>query len=108
MTLMTRSVTLITALLAAAALIAATFAAGPASAIVPPKNCGTVSVKGKTYNIKSDQLRCPKAREYSVRYLKTRSKPAAYKCFTYSGSSIKFRCVAAKYNPDRTFYAIKR
>jgi hypothetical protein len=108
MTHLTRPLIVFSALLAAAALFAAMFAAGPAGAIVPPKNCGKVTVKGKTYNIKADQLRCTKARDYSVAYLKTRDKPRYYKCFSYSGSAIKFRCIAARYNPDRTFWAIKR
>jgi hypothetical protein len=105
---MTRTVILLGALVAAVALFAATFAAKPAGAIVPPKNCGKVTVKGKVYNIKSDQLRCKRARRYSVRYLKYRTHPDAYKCYSYPGSSIKFRCVAARYNPDKTYYAIKR
>ena len=106
MTHVIRTAALLTTL--AAALFAATLAAGPAGAIVPPKNCGKVTVKGKTYNIKADQLRCTKAREYSIRYLKTKGRPSGYSCFTYQGSSIKFRCVNPRYNPDKTYYAIKR
>jgi hypothetical protein len=108
MTHMTRTVTVFTALLAAVALFAVSFAARPAGAIVPPKDCDTVKVAGKRYNIKADQLRCKLAREYSVRYLRYKTKPSGYKCYSYSGSKIKFRCVAARYNPDRTYYAIKR
>jgi hypothetical protein len=103
-----RPATILTALLAAAALFAAAFAAGPAGAIVPPKDCGKVKVGHKTYNIKADQLKCASARDYSVTYLKTHHKPRYYSCYSYSGSSIKFRCIATKYNPDRTFWAIKR
>jgi hypothetical protein len=95
-------------LLAAAALLVPAFAAGPAGAIVPPKNCGKLTVKGKTYNIKADQLKCTKARDYSADYLRTRDKPRYYKCYSYTGSAIKFRCIATKYNPDKTFWAIKR
>ena len=95
-------------LLAAAALFVAAFAAGPAGAIVPPKNCGKVTVKGKTYNIKADQLKCTKARDYSVDYLRSRDKPRYYKCYSYTGSAIKFRCIATHYNPDKTYWAIKR
>ena len=106
MTHVIRTAALLTTL--AVALLAATLAARPAGAIVPPKNCGKVTVKGKAYNIKADQLSCKKAREYSIRYLKTGRKASGYSCFTYKGSSIKFRCVNSKYNPDRTYYAIKR
>jgi len=108
MTHVIRTAALITSLVAAVALLAVTFAARPAGAIVPPKNCGKVTVKGKTYQIKSDQLRCKTARKYSINYLRSGKKASGYSCFTYKGSSIKFRCVAAKYNPDRTYYAIKR
>ena len=108
MTHLTRSVTLISALLAAAALVAALLTAGPAGAIVPPKNCGKLTVKGKSYNIKADQLKCTKARAYSEDYLRSHDKPRYYKCYSYSGSAIKFRCIATKYNPDKTYWAIKR
>ena len=105
---MKRTTRYVSILGAAAALAGAGVAAGPAGAIVPPKNCGKVSVKGKTYNIKADQLKCTKARDYSVAYLKSHKKPRYYSCFTYSGSSIKFRCIATRYAPDKTFWAIKR
>ena len=101
----TRFVTILSALLVTVALFAA---AGPAGAIVPPKNCGKISVKGHSYNVKADQLPCTKARDYSVSYLKTHHKPRYYSCYSYSGSAIKFRCIATKYNPDKTFWAIKR
>ncbi len=108
MTHVTRPAILLSALLAAAALCVALFAAGPAGAIVPPKNCGKLTVKGKSYNIKADQLKCTKARDYSEAYLRSHDKPSGYKCYSYSGSAIKFRCIATKYNPDKTFWAIKR
>ena len=107
MTHMTRPLILLSALLAAAALLAVTFAAGPAGAIVPPKNCGFIKVSGKSYNIKADQLRCAKAKDYSVTYLKTHHKPRYYKCYSYTGSNIKAQCKATHYNPDRTFWIIK-
>ena len=100
--------TILTALLAAAALLATTFAAGPAGAIVPPKICaGYIKVSGKRYKIKADQLPCSKAKDYSVTYLKTHRAPRYYKCFSYAGSNIKAQCQAKHYNPDRTFWIIK-
>ena len=110
---MTRPITLIPALLAAAALLAAIFAAGPAGAIVPPKDCGIIKVGSKHYNVKADQLPCRhhnghNARAYSRAYLSSHDKPRYYSCYSYSGSAIKFRCIATKYNPDKTFWAIKR
>jgi hypothetical protein len=108
MTHNTRTLTIFTALLAAVALFAAALVAKPAGAIVPPKDCKTVTVNGKRYNIKSDQLKCSKARDYSVTYLKTHHKPRYYKCYSYTGSQLKFRCQANHYHPARTFFAIKR
>jgi hypothetical protein len=93
---------------AAAGLAAATLAAAPAGAIVPPKDCKIIKVGGKRYNIKADQLKCTKARDYSATYLRTHHKPSGYVCNRYSGSSIVFRCVNTHYNPDRTFFAIKK
>jgi hypothetical protein len=104
MTSITRTSRTIAALAAAAAVALA----APAGAIVPPKDCGIVKLKGKRYNIKSDQLKCPTARKYSLTYLKSHHKPSGYTCNRYSGSKIVFRCVNAHTNPDRTFYAIKR
>ena len=108
MTQMTRTVTLLTAVLTAVALFAATLAARPAGAVVPPKDCGKITVSGKRYGVKAQHLKCTTAREYSARYLRSRTKPRYYSCFTYTGSKIKFRCAAARYSPDREFYAIKR
>jgi len=94
--------------LAAAGLLALATAV-PAGAIVPPRNCKTMKVEGKRYNVKADQLRCRAARRYTKRYLRTGSKPGAYKCERGDkGSRLAFRCVAARYDPDRTFFAIRR
>jgi hypothetical protein len=80
----------------------------PAGAIVPPRDCGTIRVAGKKYNIKTDQLSCTKAKDYSREFLKSGSKPSGYKCNRYQDSSLAFRCVKTSANPDKTFFAIKR
>ncbi len=95
----------LTAVCAAAGLTA--LVAAPAGAIVPPRDCGKITVKGKRYNIKADQLRCPTARRYAEAYLRSGTRPRYYRCERGSGR-ITVRCVAARYNPDRTFWAIKR
>ena len=95
-------------LLGPAAVVAALIATGPASAIVPPKDCGRVTVSHKRYNIKADQLKCDSARRYSITYLKSRTKPRHYRCYRYSGSKLVFKCVNTSANPDKTFFAIKR
>jgi hypothetical protein len=90
---------LIAGVLSAAALIPA-----GAGAIVPPRNCGNLSVHGRTYNIKADQLRCRPARRYSKRYLTSRWKPAGYSCRRYTNSALRFRCSKG----IRVYYAIRR
>jgi hypothetical protein len=92
------------AMLVAGALSGAMLIPAEAGAIVPPRNCGKMSVNGKTYNIKADQLRCTRARRYARSYLTSRSKPAGYSCRTYSGSALKFRCSKG----IRVYYAIRR
>jgi hypothetical protein len=72
--------------------------------IVPPRNCGKMSVGGRTYNIKADQIRCRRARRYAKMYLTSHSKPSGYSCRTYSGSALKFRCAKGIH----VYFAIKR
>jgi hypothetical protein len=76
-----------------------------AGAVVPPRNCGNMTVGTKTYNIKADQLRCRTARTYSRRYLRTRERPRGYRCRNYGRTTkIKFRCSRG----IRVFFAIRR
>lgn len=89
----------------AAALAIAAVAVPSAGAIVPPKNCGMMTVNGKRYQIKADQMRCDPARTYSRRYLRTHVRPRGYRCRDYtSGTMLKFRCSKS----IRVFFAIKR
>jgi hypothetical protein len=97
-----RILVLLTAALAVVVVLAPTRAWAP----VPPRNCGMLAEGGKRYNIKADQLRCPRARKYSRRYLASHDRPRGYSCKDYGrGTSIKFRC--AKGNRV-TFFAIRR
>jgi hypothetical protein len=86
--------------------LAAALVLGPvAGATVPPKNCGMLSVKGKRYQIKADQMRCSSAKTYSRRYLRSHSRPSGYSCRDYSSSTkLKFRCTKSV----RVFFAIRR
>ena len=77
-------------------------------AIVPPKNCGTITVKGHRYNVKADQLTCASARTYAARYLGSNVRPHSYSCRRYKGSALVARCVNTRANPDRTIFMIKR
>jgi hypothetical protein len=84
--------------------VAVLVGASSASAIVPPRNCGKLSVNGRTYNIKADQLRCTRARRYAKRYLVNRWRPSGYSCRTYQNSALRFRCARG----IRVYYAIRR
>jgi hypothetical protein len=83
-------------------------AAATSGAIVPPKNCGTITVKHHRYNIKADQLPCSKAKTYAARYLGSNVRPPGYSCHRYRGSALVARCVNTRANPDRTIFMIKR
>jgi hypothetical protein len=93
------------------ALVAAlciTIGATTAESIVPPKNCGTITVKQRRYNIKADQLSCTSARRYAARYLGSNVRPPHYTCHRYKGSALVARCENTRANPDRTIFMIKR
>ncbi len=89
-----------------AALVISSIAAAPASAIVPPRDCGFLTVKAQRYNIKADQMSCSDARAFSKNYLtSTTRKPKGYRCTRYGAETkLKFRCVKGA----RNFFAIKR
>jgi hypothetical protein len=74
-------------------------------AIVPPTDCGAVTVKAKRYEIKADQLRCPTAKAHARRYLAAHRRPAGYRCRDYgSETKLKFRCSRG----IKVFFAIRR
>jgi hypothetical protein len=87
------------------ALVVAALMAPSASATVPPKNCGKITVKSKRYQIKADQMRCDTAKTYSRRYLRRHARPSGYRCRSYSGgTALKFRCSRSV----KVFFAIRR
>jgi hypothetical protein len=83
-------------------------AAAPGHGIVPPKDCGTLKVHGKTYNIKADQLPCSQARKYASKYIAHGTRPRGYGCHRFKGSALVAKCVNTHTNPDRTIFIIKR
>ena len=88
-----------------AALVMVALTAPDAGATVPPKNCGTITVKSKRYLIKADQLRCGAAKAYSRRYLSRRVRPAGYRCTRPSGrTALEFSCSKRV----KLFFAIRR
>ncbi len=79
--------------------------AGAAQAIVPPQDCGMLTVDGRRYNIKADQIRCSTAKPYARRYLASNRRPSGYRCQRYSSQTkLKFRCSRG----IKVFFAIKR
>jgi hypothetical protein len=79
--------------------------APPSPAPVPPKDCGFMTVKNQRYNVKSDQLRCKRARKFSKHYLKGDGKPKGWSCQNYgSETAIEFRCSKGV----AVFFAIRR
>src|SRR3954451_6661025 len=92
----------------ALAVAAALLATAPGQAIVPPKNCGSITVKHHRYNIKGDQLPCNQARAYAATYIARHKRPRGYGCHRFSGSALVAKCVNTRTNPDRTIFIIKR
>lgn len=91
------------AVLATAALASAD--AGPARAIVPPKDCGMLTVKGHRYKVKADQMRCASARDYTRAYLARRRRPAGFRCRDFGAETkLRFRCAKG----IKVFFAIRR
>src|SRR3954454_19537994 len=92
----------------AVAAVALLGAAASAPAIVPPKDCKTITVKHHRYNIKGDQLPCSQARSYASGFLGRRRTPHGYRCTRFKGSALVAKCVNTHTNPDRTIFIIKR
>jgi hypothetical protein len=91
----------------ALALACATVAllAAHSEAIVPPSDCGMLTVKAKRYNVKADQLRCTTARTYASTYLSARRKPKGFHCRDFGRETkLKFRCSRG----IQVFFAIRR
>ena len=87
--------------LTAAVLLSATPVAG---STVPPRNCGSLTVKSRNYIIKADQIRCPAAKADAKAYLISRQKPRGFTCRDYTGSKLTFRCNKG----IQVFFAIRR
>jgi hypothetical protein len=95
----------VVALAAAVVLALALAPVQRAGATVPPKNCGMLTVNGKRYQIKADQMRCSTAKSHSRRYLRSHSRPSGYRCSDFDGGTkLAFRC----HRSVRVFFAIRR
>ena len=93
-------------LLIAAAVAALGLLPGTAGAVVPPKSCGTKTVKGKLYQVKADQISCRKARRSVKRFIKRGKKPSGYTCKDYESEKgrVDFSCNDGR----KVFFAIRR
>ncbi len=93
-------------LLATAALAAALALPTAATAVVPPKNCGTMTAKGKSYQVKADQISCNSGRKHARNFLEKGRRPSGYTCKDYPSrkGSVDFYCNDGK----KIFLAIRR
>ena len=103
---MTRPATRLSALAATAAVGALALGAASAPAVVPPRDCGTMSVSGKRYQVKVDQIACSSGKRYAKTYIQRRTKPRGYTCKRYPArkNRVAFYCN----NGRRVFFAIRR
>ena len=96
-----RSLAVVAATLGLTVVLAPGEAWGP----VPPKNCGMLDARGKTFNIKADQIRCRTARKYAKAYLVSSRRPSGFTCRNFGrDTKIKFRC----WKGNRVLFAIRR
>ncbi len=75
-------------------------------AVVPPRDCGKTTVRGKAYQIKVDQISCAQGRRDSRRFLISKRKPKGYRCRTYASKPdrVRFYCNRGV----KVFFAIRR
>ena len=94
------------ALLTATAVAAFLCLPTAATAVVPPKSCGSMTVKGKRYQVKADQISCSSGRDHAKRFLTRGRKPRGYSCKDYPSKKgrVDFYCN----NGRKIFFAIRR
>ena len=75
-------------------------------AVVPPKDCGRMTVSGKRIQVKVDQITCKSGKRYATNFMRSRSKPSGYTCRTYppKKNRVRFYCN----NGRKIFFAITR
>jgi hypothetical protein len=76
-----------------------------APAVVPPRDCGFIKLKGHRYNVKADQMRCSDAKDDLRDYALRGKRPGkGWTCKTYKDQSLRYRC----YKGQREFFGIRR
>ena len=80
--------------------------AATAPAVVPPKDCGRMTVEGKRYQVKVDQISCRSGKRYTKTYLTSSRKPSGYTCRRYTARKgrVTFTCNDGR----KQFFAIRR
>lgn len=75
-------------------------------AVVPPKDCGKMTLRGKPYQVKADQISCASGRRLAKAYWDRGAKPAGYKCSMPSTkrNRVRFYCNDGR----KIFFAIRR
>ena len=94
-------------LIALAAGLLCTLAMGSAAhAVVPPRDCGRMTLKGKPYQVKVDQITCADGKRFTRDYVEHKVTPRGYKCRNYPTKKgrVKFYCA----NGRRVFFGIRR
>ena len=89
-----------------ATMVGALLAAVPATATVPPTDCGLTTVKGKRYDIKTHLVPCKRGKPMARAYLRTGHRPKGWRCRNYSAKVTRFRFICQR--RDRDFLAIRR
>ncbi len=76
------------------------------TAVEPPQNCGRMTVKGKRYQVKADQISCRTGRDYAKRFIRSGRKPRGYRCRDYPSrvGRVDFYCNDGR----KIFFAIRR
>ena len=77
-----------------------------AGAVVPPRDCGRMTLAGKRIQVKVDQISCRDGKAYARGYVERRVTPRGYRCTTYSvkKNRVQFMCR----NGARVFLGIRR
>ena len=80
--------------------------AGTATASVPPRNCGGMTVAGKSFAVRSHLVACSNARRHARHILRGGRGPSGWSCRRYSRrqTRIAFMCRRGQ----RDFYAVRR
>jgi hypothetical protein len=75
-------------------------------AVVPPRDCGRMTLKGKPYQVKVDQISCADGRGYARDYVVRKAKPRGYRCREYPSRKGRVRFYCA--NGRKVVFAIRR